>query len=351
MKKLTEMTGHMKAKYSELFINALDTMEAAAYQTPWVTPNHGSPCNLYRQNHPYQGVNQFLLQLLCSIEGFQTPYFVTFNDMTDEGNKYKGIRMQETPVMKDGQAVVDKNGKPVVERPDSFTVILFLPKYRKKGRPLLKQYDYDHLDEKEKEGYKKFYTRRVYSVWNIDQTDFKEVYPDDYADMTEVEDHVYQNTIIDPALDMMIMGGKWICPILFGGSSSHYSPSEDHIRLPVRRRFNSDAAFYGVALHEMAHSTAKELKREAVGRFGDKSYAEEEFVAELTSACVCSMLGVGKLLDEQHISYVENWRRAIREDTSFVPRVIDQVQRASNFILKRYKKVVEEMGLPRLLTA
>lgn len=94
----------------------------------------------------------------------------------------------------------------------------------------------------------------------------------------------------------------------------------------------------------MAHSTKKDLRREL-----DEPY--EEFVAELTAACVCSRLGVGKLLDEQHIAYVASWRKALRDDKDFIPRVIDHVQMASNFIFNRYDAVAKKMEGPKLLQA
>ena len=55
------------------------------------------------------------------------------------------------------------------------------------------------------------------------------------------------------------------------------------------------------------------------------------------------MLGIGKLIDEQHIAYVNNWRKAIRDDKDFIPSVIDHVQRAVNYILNRYDTIEKEM--------
>jgi antirestriction protein ArdC len=101
--------------------------------------------------------------------------------------------------------------------------------------------------------------------------------------------------------------------------------------------------FYAAAIHEMAHSTAKECHRSTGGLFGTETYALEEFVAELTSACVCSMLGIGKLLDENHIAYVQSWRKALREQKDVIPQVIDAVQSATNYILGRYEQVRKEL--------
>lgn len=352
MKKLTEMNDRMKAKYAELFINALNTMEASDWQNPWVSPHNGIPCNLYRKSQPYRGVNHFLLKLLCSVYGFNTPYFVTFKDMTDEQKKFGGLSLNSTMKMDDnGFPTFDKKGMPVMERPTAFPVWKFLPRFKDKDNNMLTAYEYEQLTDEEKEECRTFFSLFIYNVWNIDQTNFKELYPEEYRSMTTVQDHEYQHTTIDPVLERMIMKGDWRCPIEFGGQSAHYAPMKDIIRLPQRSQFHSDEMFYGTAIHEMAHSTAKELKRSQNGIFGSEEYAMEEFVAELTAACVGSMLGVGKLLDQQHLAYVDSWRKAIREQNDFIPKVIDHVQRATNYILRRYETIAETMNMPKMLSA
>lgn len=348
MKKLVEMNDKMKSKYAELFIAALDSMEKSDWQQPWVSANNGVPCNLYRKSKPYNGINHFLLKLLGTLEGFETPYYVTFKEMIDSEKKFGGLQLN-LKTDADGMPVFNSKGMP--ERVGSFPVFKFLPQFRDKDGNKISAQDYENLDEEEQKDVRKFFSLFVYHVFNIDQTNFKELYPEDYAAMTEAKPHNYDHNAYDLVLEKMIMEGEWRCPILFGGHSSHYNPREDHIRLPQRNRFLSDAIFYGVAIHEMAHSTAKELKRSQDGTFGDEEYAMEEFVAELTSACVCSMIGVGKLLDQQHLAYVDNWRKAIRSDENFIPKVIDHVQRATNYILRRYDAVAKKMEGPKLLQA
>ena len=353
MKKLSQMTDRMKEKYAELFIAAIDKGEASAWQKPWVSSNNGVPCNLYRKSKPYQGVNHFLLRLLCNIYGYETQYFLTFNEMTDENKKFSGLSLNAHAALdENGNAIFDKKGLPVMVRERSFPVFKFLPRFRDKDGNSLSLYDYEQLPEYEQEQCRRYFMLRIYYVWNIDQTDFKVQYPEEYEAMTTVEGHEYHQTVIDPVLERMIMQpGMWRCPIEFGGNSAFYSPSQDNIRLPLRKNFQSDEAFYGTAIHEMAHSTARELKRTQDGHFGDEDYAMEEFVAELTSACVCSMLGVGKLLDEQHMAYVDSWRKAIREKDDFIPKVIDHIQRATNYILRRYDEIYKSMELPKMLPA
>lgn len=344
MKKITDMSDAAKKKYAELFEKALAAMESAKWQKPWVTPNLGTPRNLYRQDKPYRGVNYFLLSMLGSIEGFKTPYYVTWNEMTDEGRKYGGLSLQATlKTGEDGMPLFNDKGLPIFDRPLSFPVWKYLPRIKDKDGNRLTQDEYDALTEEEQQECRTFFSLFVYNVWNLDQTDFAEKYPDAYRDMTAIPEHEYTHGQRDEVLERMITGGEWRCNIEFKGHEAFYTPSGDYIRLPERQQFLSDELFYGTALHEMAHSTAKEVGRKVEGSFGSESYAREEFVAELTSACVCSLLGVGKLLDKQHLAYVASWRKALKDDKNFIMDVIDDVQRAVNYILRQYEAVRMEM--------
>ena len=330
-----QMNDKQKAKYAELFTSALDAMEGAEWRKPWVAPRHMSPANYARKNRPYRGINDFLLTLLCAIKGWEAPLFLTFDQLTDMGLSLNMVQDA------DGNVVLKDNGMPQFE--GSFPVVKMLPHFYKDGKRITPK-EYDELDEEEQEKCRKFFSMRAWPEFNLSQTDFQQKFPEKWEELTRLPEHDYQAGTRDEVLERMIMQGEWRCKILFGGHSSHYSPSEDIIRLPERSHFLGDQLFYSTAIHEMAHSTAGELKRDMGSEgFGSEGYAREEFVAELTAACVCSMLGIGRLLDEQHIAYVQNWRQAIRDDKDFIPQVIDHVQRATNYILRRYDEVNKAM--------
>lgn len=340
------MSDGMKEKYAELFIDALDQMEASEYTMPWVSARMGQPCNLYRKGKPYKGVNAFLLTLLCGLKGWEVPYFLTKTDLKNEdgSRKYKGLTANRTlKVGEDGMPVFSDKGEPIFDYEHRFPVFFFKPQYKDADGKRITEQEYDELTAEEQAECRTYWIQQSYLVYNLGQTDFKERYPDEWADMTREPEHEYKAGQRDEVLERMIMQGEWRCPIEFGGSEAYYSPSKDIVRLPERSKFLGDERFYQAALHEMAHSTGPELKREQKNVFGTEGYAMEEFIAELTSACVCSMLGIGKLLDEQHIAYVQNWRKALREDRDFIPQVIDHVQRASNYILRKYDEVNRAM--------
>ena len=338
-KKQFTMNDSQKAKYAELFTTALDTMEDANYTKPWVSPNHGEPMN-YKHKKAYRGMNNFFLTLLCSLKGWEVPFFLTFDQLTDMGLTLK-IKTGE-----DGMPVFKDNGLPKFE--DSFPVVKMLPFFYKDGKRLTPQ-EYDELTDEEKDECRRFFSMRAFPEFNLSQTDFAEKFPEKWAALTAMPEHDYAHGTTDAVLEKMIIDGAWRCKIEFGGHECYYMPKKDKICLPQRSQFLGDHAFYATALHEMAHSTAPDVKRELKGHFGDEDYAMEEFVAELTSACVCSMLGIGKLLDENHVAYVQNWRKALRDDKDFIPKVIDNVQKATNYILRKYDAIRKEMEGPLAL--
>ena len=327
------MNDSQKAKYAELFTVALDTMEACRYQKPWVAPNHGTPAN-YKHRKAYKGMNDFFLTLLCSMKGWETPFFLTFKQLTEMG---LSLNMRTD---KDGLPVFTDKGLPAFEQ--SFPVVKMLPNFYKDGKKITAK-EYDELSDEEKDECRKFFSMHSFPEFNLEQTNFKEKFPEKWEKLTAIPEHDYREGKRDEVLERMIMDGEWRCRIEFSGHECYYAPKGDYVRLPERSHFLGDHAFYATAIHEMAHSTAPDVKRELKGVFGTESYAMEEFVAELTSACVCSMLGIGKLLDENHIAYVQNWRQALRDDKDFIPKVIDQVQSATNYILRYYDKVAKQL--------
>ena len=329
-----QMNDKQKAKYAELFTVALDEMEGARYTKPWVAPAHGEPANYQRRSKPYRGMNNFLLTLLCSIKGWETPYFLTFDQLTDMGLSLN-VKLDQ-----DGMPAFNDKGLPVFQ--SSFPVVKMLPNFYKDGRRLTPK-EYDELSDEEKDECRRFFSMRAFPEFNLSQTNFKEKFPEKWEKLTAIPPHDYEQGEVDEVLDRMIGGGEWRCKVVFGGHECYYSPKEDCVHLPDRSQFKGDHQFYATAIHELAHSTAPDVKRELSGVFGTEGYAKEEFVAELTSACVCSMLGIGKLLDENHIAYVQNWRQALRDDKDFIPTVIDKVQSATNYILRKYDAVAKAM--------
>lgn len=339
------MSDGMRDKYAELIATALESMETSGYTKPWVSPHMGTPCNLYRKTKPYKGMNAFMLTMLMELRGFETPYFITKNQMKGEDYTYNGLTANATLMLDEsGCAVLDDKGMPKLNVEKRFPVIFFKPIHKDEDGQIVSDEDYETLSFDEKQRCRTFFYQSSYQVYNIDQTDFATVYPDVYKKMTATPPHEYKEGTRDEVLEKII-GGEWICPILLGGHESFFNATRKEIRLPRREAFLGDQEFYGAALHEMAHSVARELELDVPGApFGSEDYAMDELKAELSSAIMCSMLGIGKLLNKNSIAYVQSWKGVLRTKKDVVPVVLDAAQRIVNFFMKKYDEVAGGHG-------
>ena len=144
-KKQFTMNDSQKEKYAELFEAELNAMERSDWTQPWVSPNMGAPCNLYRRRHPYQKSNAFWLAMLMQVKGWSTPYFLTKTDLVNEDNsrKYDGLQANCTMVTdENGMPKFDDNGCPVMEYERRFPVFFYKPIYKDKDGNTVSEEDY-----------------------------------------------------------------------------------------------------------------------------------------------------------------------------------------------------------------
>ena len=272
------MNGKVLERYAELMIDKIRQMSAGEWQKPWFTPRTGLPQNI--SGRPYNSMNRLMLYMEMDRMGYTLPVFMTFYDIT--------VKHKTT-----GEKI-------------SFD-------------------DYKSLPELQKQEYKVTPFMKHFYVFNIDQTDFKEKYPERYEDMRvrfsgpAVADNVKGNG--NPWLDKMIKEQKWLCPIeLKVQDRAYYSPSKDRIVLPTPGQFKDMESFQMTALHEMAHSTghSSRLDRGLHHTFGTCGYAREEIIAEFTAAVTGRDLGIAVTPRKENAQYLKSWLSNLKEDPGYV---------------------------------
>ena len=89
---------------------------------------------------------------------------------------------------------------------------------------------------------------------------------------------------------------------------------------------------YSVSFHEMAHWTGHKyrLDRNLKVRFGDKAYAAEELVAELTAAFLCAEFSLDGEL--RHAGYIGNWIALLKDDTKAFFTACSKAQKAADYM-------------------
>jgi antirestriction protein ArdC len=117
-----------------------------------------------------------------------------------------------------------------------------------------------------------------------------------------------------------------------GGDRACYMPSLDCILLPPFAAFEGPEHYYATRLHETGHWSGhpSRLGRDLSGRFGSRTYAAEELVAELTAAFLCAELGIeGRL---RHAEYIGSWLELLRADSRAVFTAASKASEAAEFL-------------------
>lgn len=327
--KLSDKSADVLCK---LFTDLLDNASAAKWQKPWMGGERLQVMNL-KHKKPYNGFNAFLLEWACYSQGWKTPFFLTLDQV-----KQMGLRVNRT---------TNEEGEDVAE---GYTpVFKWIPRYVNylTGERVTDK-DLAEMTEEERENVVTRFSLRVFAEYNIDQTNLKELHPEQYDKYVALAKGLLQGckhdaNVSDATLDYILTTeGAWRCPIKHSEEDGAYwSPKADFIHLPNRTQFFKANDYYSTALHEMAHSTKKvpTMSRDyGKKHWGDAGYATEELVAELTSAIVAHDLGLEKTIDEQHIAYVNSWRQAIK-DKDILRVIIDDIMRCVRYELNHYNKV------------
>lgn len=104
--------------------------------------------------------------------------------------------------------------------------------------------------------------------------------------------------------------------------------------MPKPEQFTTRDHFTSTAAHEVVHWTGHKdrLKRKTMVERTRKDYYEEELVAELGSAILCTMLGI-KLDGLQHAEYLGHYIEQMRADPKFLLQTAGVAQKAVDYIM------------------
>ena len=327
----------------DALIKRVDVMKASDWKQGWTDGRvSGVPQNLRGRN--YGGGNSFMLFLDTVDKGYKTPVYITFNDSRNLGTHInKGEK--SVPVLEHYYAYWNPDTKETI--------------YPSK---------YADLSDEEKKAFRRFSGYRVQPVFNIDQTNLREVRPDYYAKIlkrfntVEVSDStgMYENA----AIDRMLSRSEWVCPIRMDSKRGcYYSPTNDYVAVPPKENFavsegkeekyKDGMEYYSSVLHEMAHSTGHEsrLNRPKFKKWGDAVYAREELIAEISAASIGSMLGFDSRIQDNNAAYIKGWLQSLKEKPEDIENVLKSVNRASYMLMENIDKQRLALGEEPLLNA
>ena len=324
-------------KWATLMIERIQSLSGKdGWKKPWFTEGALQwPKNL--NGREYNGMNAFMLLLHCEKEGYKIPRFCTFDriQLFNKAGKKDEEQKPRVSVLK------GEHSFPVMLT--TFTVV------NKETKEHIKWEDYKLLSQEERENYNVYPKLQTYHVFNVAQTNLKEVRPEfwekleqEYS-MPKVEKD--EQFAFEP-VDRMIADNRWICPIkpMFG-DSAYFSISKNEIVMPEKRQFKDGESFYSNLFHEMGHSTGAEgqLDRIKPATFGSAEYAREELVAELTAALTAQRYGMTKHLKGDSAAYLKSWLDSLKESPQFIKTTLLDVKKATSMLTQHIDKIAMEI--------
>ena len=257
-------------------VNAIEANGTLPWARPWTpsaNPRNGATLR------PYSGINQLILTIMGS--AYSSPDWFTFKNATAAGG--------------------------TVRKGEKGTQVIYWNIIKKKN-----------MAGKEES----FPLMKYFTVFNRDQIEglspVKETSTREFNPITEVEDFINSTG----------------ASIGHGGDSAHYSMLTDTISLPTKTSFKDEASYYATALHEIIHWTGhnSRLNRLTATKFGSSEYAEEELVAELGAAFLCSELGIDG--QTQHPEYIKSWLKTLKNDKRFIFKASKAASEAVAYLKK-----------------
>jgi antirestriction protein ArdC len=117
-----------------------------------------------------------------------------------------------------------------------------------------------------------------------------------------------------------------------GHGEAFYVPSQDFISMPAFAGFKGEDHYYNVAFHELTHWTGhtSRLDRDLKNRFGSRSYAAEELIAELGAAYLCAEFGFDG--DVRSAGYIGNWIELLKADKRAFFTACSQASKAADYL-------------------
>ena len=168
---------------------------------------------------------------------------------------------------------------------------------------------------------------RLYSVFNVAQCEgLKNIPAEDTSSFVATEAAEIVAKMPQPP------------KINHGMSHAYYTPVNDMVGMPERKRFETEDSYHATLFHELVHSTGSEkrLKRVSImerNGYDTDPYCKEELVAELGSAFLCGQAGIVERTIDSSAAYLEGWLKQLREDKTLIVYAAAQAQKAADFIL------------------
>lgn len=277
---------------------------------PWTKPwSSNSEESIFRNlisGHSYKGINPILCFIDCILLEDDRPYFIGFGQAKELGWK------------------LNKGSKSTWLR------------WGGKGS---KEIENEETDKTEKQFYSACKWLNVFHCSLFDDSEAKLKIAEYILKYEKDRSEIINPDHRLPEVEGFIKSTR--AKISHGDSGrAFYTPTVDAIMLPNFDQFTSASGYYATAIHELTHWTGHKSRcdRDLSGRFGSKSYAYEELIAEIGAAFTCNQFGINNEI-ENHASYIASWIQALKNDQKFFFKAAAEAKRASEYLLEITAKI------------
>jgi len=269
------------------------------WKASWVKQGYQSPQSFITRK-PYRGINRLLLGVMAHVQGYSSPYWLTYRQANELGGH---VRKGE------------------------------------KGFPCFfwKVYDGKNSDQEgastSEPGDKnqKRFVARYYTVFSLHQCEGIELPPSPPAPLPNFTPLAACEQIVagynGPAIDQ-------------GNFDPCYLPLLDRVRVPTPKWFHSSENYYATLFHELGHSTGHasrlgRFSKDEAAPFASREYSKEELVAEMSAAFLCAEAGIAAASINDHAAYIAGWLHALKNDNRLIVVAAAQAEKAADLILGR----------------
>ena len=261
---------------------------------PWVKPWSADSASITRPlrstGEAYRGINTLLLWGAAANNGYQSPYWLTFNQAKKIGAH--------------------------VQKGEKGTAIVYASTIEKTGE-----------NDQGENVTEKIPFMKSYTVFNAEQV----------ADLPEswhpsIEPPEGGPERIEHAETFVSRTGATIHE---SGAQAAYSATLDLVKMPPLAAFQDAETYYTTLLHELTHWTKHPSRLDRnLGRkkWGDEGYAREELVAELGSAFLACDLSLELEPREDHAAYIGSWLQLLRDDKRAIFEAAARAQSAADYL-------------------
>lgn len=298
---MTKKRTEKRDLYQEVTNRIIEKLEQGV--APWkCTWNKYGLARNAATGHVYSGINM----LLMNLTHHPIPYFITFKQAQKDGGKIK------------------KGAK-------SEQVYYYNIYYKDADDNSISQSEAHILKANGKEvkvnSYIKYYN--VFNVDDVEGIDFK---------LDKVK--AYDNPIIeecDEIINNMTNPPKFN---FIDADQPFYSPVSDIINMPDINQFETSAEYYATYFHELVHSTGHKSRLARPGitdinvKFKDKTYSEEELIAETGASFLCAHTNIDyDSIFENSAAYLQGWLKVLKQDKKMIFKAAAEASKAVDLIL------------------